>query len=171
MIDSMKTILSLLIGLALAASVTHAADNIAKPEKSKQSASAFYFDTLVTAQTTEFSDESYGYGLRIGYALTKTWAMEASATHDGFNVEGRGVADVGLRLVAGAPLKKFNSVRPYAYVGAGYHLHSEAWHVDPGAGLEFALSKRFSLFAETGLRATLENTFDWTGGAGLRLRF
>lgn len=162
--NRMKSLL-ITIGLAFAVSVTHAAEVKAEPRAS------LYFDSLLTAQTTEFNSESYGYGLRVGYALTKSWALEASAVHDGLNVEGKGVSDVGLRLVAGAPLKKFNSVRPYVYVGSGYHLVRDGWHIDPGAGLEFALTKRLSVFAESGLSATLENRFDWTGGAGVRLRF
>lgn len=130
-----------------------------------------YADTFLSLRTPDFSDGDYLYGVGVGYQITKHWAIDARASHHGLDVNGSAVQDIGGRLVARMP---FAFLAPYTFLGASFDLERDAWHLQPGAGIELGVNKRLkglSVFAEGGLDADLNGHSGYLFSSGLRLRF
>ena len=130
-----------------------------------------YFDSFVTVRTDDFSDATYGYGLGIGYQVSPYWSADVRASHSGFDARGSVVQDLSGRLVARMP---FEYVAPYVFLGGSFDLERDRWHLQPGAGIEFGVSRRLrglSLFAEGALDADLRGRSGYVFNGGVRLRF
>jgi hypothetical protein len=128
--------------------------------------SRLYLDSFLTARTPDFATASYGYGLGIGYQVTKHLSADLRVGHSGFDTRGSGLQDLGGRLVARMP---FERLAPYTFLGASYDLERRRWHLQPGGGIE--LGKTIRLFAEGGLDADLLGRNGYRFAAGVRLRF
>jgi hypothetical protein len=126
----------------------------AKPPGTPFDAGIFYVGAFATARVRHFEtleqiadDHQAGGGLEFGYSftrnLTASFRLHAQAQQitDDFLNEG------AIGLSYGIPIGPF---KPYALVLAGYEIiHKNlALNSSYGGGVEFALSKRYRLFAE-----------------------
>lgn len=159
-----KLILS--IGLVLVAGVIHAAETNAL--LSPPSVAGLYADQFLSANTTHFDNDDYGYGLGVGYQVTKHWGADLRLAHHGLNLDGHTIQEAGGRLVARMPWERF---APYTFIGGAFDLESDQWLVRPGAGIELGLTKTIRLFGEGALNANLKGDNDFLFTAGLRWRF
>ena len=133
--------------------------------------SKLYADTFLSYSTPNFKAGDWGYGVGVGYQVSKFWSADLRLAHTGLNFENRGVSEIGGRLVARMP---FQFLSPYTFLGGTYRTEFDDWRIRPGAGIEFSPSKRWtglSLFAEGNLDANTKgaNAYQFTGG--VRLRF
>lgn len=161
---NMKTTLALLLSILALSAFS------ADPQEAK--AKGWYTDQFLTASTTDFShDDAYGFGLGVGYQVTKVFAADVRLTHDGLHLENNGVSTIGGRVLARLP---FKALSPYGFLGASFDLRSDSWRLQPGIGAEIGVSKRLrglSIFGEAGLDADLRGQNSFLFGAGLRWRF
>lgn len=130
-----------------------------------------YADTFLSLRTPDFDHGDYLYGARVGYQITKHWAIDAGVSHHGLDVDGSVVGDIGARLVARMP---FEFLSPYTFLGASFDLARDRWHLEPGGGIELGVSKKLqglSIFAEGGLDADLDGNSGYKFTGGIRLRF
>lgn len=130
-----------------------------------------YADTFLSLRTPDFDHGDYLYGVGVGYQITKHWAIDARASHRGLDASGSGVQDIGGRLVARMP---FEVLSPYTFLGASFNTERDAWHLQPGGGIEVGVNKRLkglSVFAEGGLDADLKGRSGYLFKGGVRLRF
>lgn len=130
-----------------------------------------YLDSFVSLRTPDFTDANYGYGIGVGYQFSKYWSGEIRTLHHGLDADGSAIQDVGGRLVARMP---FELLAPYTFIGASFDLERDAWHLQPGAGLEIGVHqslKGLSLFAEGGLDANLHGQSGYLFSSGIRIRF
>ncbi len=180
-LSNMKSILSLLsLVSALSFSATAATNAPAPapaPAETKSLLSArpkpgrAYIDSFLSLRTPNFSEGDYGYGIGVGYQVTKYWALEARASHQGLDVSGSAIQDLGGRLVARMP---FDFLSPYTFLGASFDLERDAWHLTPGGGIEIGVNRKLkglSIFAEGGLDADLKGHSGYLFSSGVRLRF
>lgn len=132
----------------------------------------FYTDQFLLLATKDFShDETFGYGLGVGYAFTKVFAADVRLEHEGLNITGQAVRTIGGRAIARLP---FEFLSPYSFVGAAFDLGPDQWKLRPGIGIEFGVSKRLqglSIFAEGGLDADLKGSSAFLFSSGIRWRF
>lgn len=130
-----------------------------------------YLDSFLSLRTPNFVDANYGYGIGIGYQVNRYWSGEVRAIHHGLDYDGSAIQDIGGRLVARMP---FEFLAPYTFLGASFDLESDAWHLQPGAGIELGVHqslKGLSIFAEGGLDADLKGRSGYLFSSGVRIRF
>jgi hypothetical protein len=147
-----------------------------KPEgesllRSRPKPGRFYADSFLSLRTENFTHADYGYGVGVGYQVSKHWSAEVRASHQGLDITGSAIQDLGARLVARMP---FEFLSPYTFLGGSFDLERDAWHLTPGAGIELGVTKRLkglSIFAEGGLDADLHGRSGYLFGSGIRLRF
>ena len=163
----MKKIL-IILGLAFAASVTHAADTNIILRLKAETDTGFYADQYLSARTLNFDHDDYGYGVGLGYQITRHWAADLRLAHAGLDLEGHAVQEIGGRLVARMP---FETLAPYTFLGGSFDLERDQWRVQPGAGVEIALNKTLRIFGEGALDADLKGNTGYLFSAGLRWRF
>ena len=125
-----------------------------------------YADTFLSLRTPDFKDSTYGYGIGVGYQVTRHWGADLRLSHQGLDAEGSAVQDIGGRLIARMP---WETLQPYTFIGGSFDLERDAWHIDPGVGV--AIGKRLQWFAEAGIDADLRGHSGYKFGSGLRLRF
>lgn len=141
------------------------------PVTEKASTSRLYFDAFASLTTPDFHESDYGYGLGVGYQVSKTWGADLRVAHDGLDVDGKGISEVGGRLIARMP---FEFLSPYVFLGGTFQLEQDQWRIRPGAGIELGVSKKLrglSLFGEGAIDADLKGRNGYLFNAGLRLRF
>lgn len=163
----MKTTTSLILtlifcGFVQAAEPPKAASPLAAPE----TGAGFYADTFLSLRTPDFNEGTYGYGVGVGYQVNRYWGADVRLSHEGLDVEGSIIQDIGGRLVARMP---FEALQPYTFLGGSFNLEHDIWHLQPGLGIAFGKSVQF--FAEAGLDADLKGRNGYLFGAGLRIRF
>jgi hypothetical protein len=130
-----------------------------------------YIDSGATLATSDFKTATYGYGLRVGYQVSKVWAVDLGVAHHGFDYDGNAIQDLSFRAVARLP---FEVLSPYAFLGGRRNFERDEWTIEPGAGIEIGVSRRLrglSLYAEGMLRADTRGKNDYGFGAGVRFRF
>lgn len=130
-----------------------------------------YVDSFLSLRTANFTEADHGYGIGVGYQVTKYWSGEFRMTHHGLDAEGSLIQDLGGRLVARMP---FEFLAPYTFLGATFDLERDAWRLQPGAGVELGVHKSLkglSVFAEGGLDADLHGRSGYLFTSGLRFRF
>lgn len=131
----------------------------------------FYMDSGLTLSTPDFDEVSYGYGVRLGYQVTRHWGFDFAVGHHGLDTSGSAVQDIGGRIVARMP---FQLLSPYTFLGGRFDLERDQWTIEPGAGIELGADKLlrgFSIYAEANLRATTDGRNSYAFGAGAKLRF
>jgi len=163
-------LLALLLGSATLATAAEPAANTEHGTRNT-SAPGLYFDSFASARTPDFQHASYGYGLGVGYQVTKHWGGDLRVIHHGFDADGSVVQSIGGRLVARMP---FELLSPYTFLGGTFDLERDEWRLQPGGGIEFGVSKRLrglSLFAEGGLDADLRGQSGYLFTTGIRWRF
>lgn len=131
-------------------------------------ARGFYADQFMTLRTADFSAADYGYGIGLGYQVSEHWGADMRVAHDGLNVDGHTVTEIGGRLVARMP---FKTLSPYTFLGAAFDLESDQWRIRPGAGVEYKITRTLAAFAEGGLDADLRGRNGYSFASGLRWRF
>lgn len=130
-----------------------------------------YFDSGLQLITPDFDEVGYGYGVRLGYQVSKHWAIDFGASHHGLDYDGSAIQDLSGRLVARMP---FSFLSPYTFLGGRFDLQRDVWTIEPGAGIELGVSKKLrglSIYAEGNLRADTEGHNAYGFGAGVRVRF
>lgn len=124
-----------------------------------------YADTFLSLRTPDFHRSHYGYGVGVGYQVTRHWAADVRLIHHGLDAEGSVVQDIGGRLVARMP---WEALQPYTFLGGSFDLERDVWHLQPGAGIAFG--KQIQAFIEGGLDANLKGDSGYLFSAGLRFR-
>ena len=165
-----------LLTLALGAFEALSADTPAvKLTEPQPRVGKLYADTGISLGTPDFKDGEYGYFAGVGYQINKHFALDARASHHGLDASGSAIQDLGARAVARLP---WRFLSPYGFLGASFDLERDAWHLEPGLGVELGVTNRLqglSVFAEAGIDTRLENgslrDSGWKFASGLRLRF
>lgn len=130
-----------------------------------------YMDSGLTLNTSDFDCVDYGYGLRLGYQVSRHWGFDFGVGHHGLDADGSAVQDIGGRLVARMP---FQLLSPYVFLGGRFNLERDFWTIEPGAGIELGMDRAMrglSLYAEGNLKATTDGKNTYGFGTGVRLRF
>lgn len=130
-----------------------------------------YVDSFLSLRTPNFLDADYGYGIGVGYQVNKYWSGEIRVLHHGLDADGSAIQDLGGRLVARMP---FEFLAPYTFLGASFDLENDAWHLEPGGGIELGVHqslKGLSIFGEAGLDADLHGRSGYKFTSGIRIRF
>lgn len=131
----------------------------------------FYADTFLSLATQDFDETADGYGIGVGYQITKHWGADVRLAHHGLDIDGHTIQSIGGRLVARMP---FDFIAPYSFLGGTFNLEADEWRLQPGAGIELGLSRKLQglrLFGEAGLDADLRGSNGYLFTGGLRWRF
>ena len=157
----MKNIITL-IALAFGCMTSHADDFYSKGELS--------VSPFATIRTPNFEDFTEGYGVGVSYAYHRHWLIEGRALHDGFDIDGQTIGDIGGRIVGRLPLSNGRTA-PYIFTGAGWSFDRDTVRIETGVGLEQRFTQRFGAYAEFGHHADFQGGQSFLGSAGLRITF
>lgn len=166
----MKTALALLCALTLCASAVAAGPQPLPPAANSPRA-GIQLDVFGTAHSAvKHGGTAFGAGLGLNYYLSENLGVGLETVTENFEHSAVDQSNASLLLRYSSTAR----VNPYAFGGAGYQWEGRDFTLHAGGGLEFRLTRTFSLFTDARWISALEpfghdNTY--LGRLGARISF